>query len=86
MLHFELLGTSGCHLCDLAETVLYRHTDSLHFRFRTLDIVDDDRLLAEYALRIPVLRYENACELPWPFDDETLVEFIARVRASQPAG
>ena len=46
-----LLGRPACHLCDDAEGLLQR----AGHRVDRVDIDEDDALVAEYGLRIPVL-------------------------------
>jgi hypothetical protein len=62
----ELLGTAGCHLCEEAYAVLEMASCSVPLQIRTIDIAEDEQLLAVYAERIPVLRHRNG-ELCWPF-------------------
>lgn len=44
-----------CHLCEDAAAVLERVAGRLRVPVETLNIEEDDALLREYALRIPVL-------------------------------
>ena len=70
----ELYGTSCCHLCEEAETVL----GEAGIVAEHIDIADDDGLLEKYAVRIPVLRrIDNGAELGWPFDVTAVVRFLA---------
>ncbi|MGN0921336.1 MAG: glutaredoxin family protein [Cellvibrio sp.] len=76
-----LLGTSGCHLCDLAEEVLYR-VQSLHpFRFIHADIIDRDDWIENYAEKIPVLLNGQGPALCWPFDDEAVIAYLKNLNA-----
>ena len=65
-----LLGTSGCHLCDVAERLVRRMAPELGFVFQKLDIASSDDLVDRYGMAIPVLQSESGGELFWPFDDE----------------
>ena len=65
-----LLGTSGCHLCDVAERLVRRKAPELGFIVEKLDIASSDELVERYGISIPVLRTESGNELFWPFDDE----------------
>ncbi|WP_206613407.1 glutaredoxin family protein [Parahaliea mediterranea] len=63
----ELLGTVGCHLCEQAEAILHTLQQAgCPFRYRVVDIADDDVLFERYALLIPVLRGADG-EARWPF-------------------
>lgn len=68
-----LYGTTCCHLCEQAETVLREGG----YVVRQVDIAEDDELFEEYGLRIPVLqRADTSAELGWPFDAEVVGRFL----------
>lgn len=69
-----LFGTEHCHLCEQAESVLV--ACGLSERYVLIDISGDDRLMAQYGLRIPVLA-ATAHELDWPFDEHAVHDFLA---------
>jgi hypothetical protein len=65
----QLLGTSGCHLCDLAEALLVQCLDMSKVEVELIDIADDEDLIALYGIKIPVLRCTQSQKvLCWPFD------------------
>lgn len=65
-----MYSTTGCHLCEEAQRVVYSALGSL---VAEVDIVDDDALLKRYAVRIPVLRRtDSGAELDWPFGPEAV--------------
>jgi hypothetical protein len=71
----QLLGTSGCHLCDLAEALLVQCLDMSKVEVELIDIADDEGegddedLIAMYGIKIPVLRCTQSQKvLCWPFD------------------
>lgn len=73
-MRIELLGTSGCHLCEQAENWLYHCIESeasgqLRSRVAILlvDIADDPALMEQYATTIPVLRVPSGQVWNWPF-------------------
>ena len=77
MRELELMGTLGCHLCEVAEQLLLHSVDPQYFAVYQVDIADDEQLLARYAQTIPVLvDVESGRELLWPFDLEQLTEFL----------
>lgn len=71
-----LFGTSGCHLCSIAEDVVARALDKCPGSIALIekDIADSDALIALYGTRIPVLRFEpSELELCWPFTEAQVV-------------
>lgn len=74
---YELRGTLGCHLCDVAAEILWSLTESTEFRFDEVDIANSPELLERYALLIPVL-YDcvNNRELRWPFTADDVERFL----------
>lgn len=85
----ELLGTEGCHLCDLASSVLARFNDVMEahqFRLHidVFDISTSEAMVEKYGAVIPVVI--DTCsgqELAWPFDEQKVYEFL---RACDDAG
>ena len=80
----QLLGTSGCHLCDLAEALLVQCLDLSQVEVELIDIADThdhyvdegEDLLALYGVKIPVLRcLDSQKVLCWPFDELTVNSF-----------
>ncbi|WP_323972707.1 glutaredoxin family protein [Aeromonas hydrophila] len=71
-----LFHTDGCHLCEQA-WALVEQAD-LAADTRQCDIMDDERWLATYRVRIPVLRDEAGRELGWPFTLAELQAWLAR--------
>ena len=73
----QLFGTLGCHLCEVAESVLLPFVEH-GLLVELLDIVEREEWVDHYALRIPVLRREDSgAELDWPFDAAALRAFLA---------
>lgn len=69
MKKYLLYHTAGCHLCELAESVLYEVAQDFPMVFKTIDIAEQDCLIEAYGIRIPVLREDvSGRELGWPFD------------------
>ena len=68
-LQLQLLGTSGCHLCDEAEALLVHCLDLSQVEVELIDIAQSDELVALYSVKIPVLRcLDSQKVLCWPFD------------------
>ena len=68
-----LFSTDGCHLCEQAWVLLEQTGLSANTKLE--DIIDDERWLAAYAVRIPVLRRNDGAELDWPFTATDILEF-----------
>ena len=73
----ELLGTSGCHLCDAARTIVTEALEqrSGHLAIHEIDIAQNSVLLNDFGTRIPVLRYRDRI-LFWPFDVTRVLEIL----------
>jgi hypothetical protein len=72
----QLLGTVGCHLCDLAESLLVHCLDLSQVEVELIDIADADELVALYGAKIPVLRCPKTQKvLCWPFDAHAVSAF-----------
>jgi len=75
-LQVELLGTSGCHLCEVAEKLVRRIAPPLGAKVTLLDIAESDELVEQFGMTIPVLRHTNGKTLGWPFDEQTLIHWL----------
>jgi glutaredoxin len=72
-----LYGRSGCHLCDEALAALQR----VGHPFEEVDIESDDRLLARYLERIPVIALDGVELYDFFVDEADLrARLDARVR------
>lgn len=71
-----LFTTAGCHLCDLALQQLQTLQQKMPITIQSVEIGDDDKLIAEYGIRIPVVQCPNDAELGWPFDLDALLSFL----------
>ena len=70
-----LYSTSNCHLCELAYALLMPLAEGT--KLTVVDIADDEALLAQYGLCIPVLlRNDSKPELNWPFKQADIVELL----------
>nr|WP_173495458.1 MULTISPECIES: glutaredoxin family protein [unclassified Marinobacterium] len=74
------MTTEGCHLCDQALPLLVSGIDPSKYEVDLVDIAFDDKLMNQYATRIPVLvDPQSKQSLDWPFDAEQLAQFIQSV-------
>lgn len=72
----QLLGTPGCHLCEVAEAVLMSFVEN-GLLVELIDIAEHEAMVERYGLRIPVLRrYDSGAELDWPFDGAQVADFL----------
>jgi len=71
-----LYTTAGCHLCDLALEQLQTLQQRVPVELNSIEIGDDDALVAEYGTRIPVVQVPNNAELGWPFELSELLAFL----------
>jgi hypothetical protein len=72
----QLLGTAGCHLCEVAEAELMPLVEH-GLMVELVDIAEDEGMNEAYGLRMPVLRRtDTGAELDWPFDAGQVVEFL----------
>ncbi|MEM1402410.1 MAG: glutaredoxin family protein [Pseudomonadota bacterium] len=72
-----LYSTDGCHLCELAESLLRASVAATEEGWELVDIALDDALFERYGWSIPVIRSESGEELAWPFDPEGLAAFLS---------
>lgn len=75
---YLLLGTQGCHLCELAEQIINEsrivRTD---FFFKIIDIAEQTQWQADFATLIPVLLHVKTHHfLNWPFTQDDVLTFI----------
>ncbi|MQX54423.1 glutaredoxin family protein [Alcanivorax sediminis] len=59
-----LYTTLGCHLCEQAKDLLMMVNPNVELL--SVDVAEDDELIAQYGERIPVLARDGH-ELAWPF-------------------
>ena len=73
-----LYTTEGCHLCEQAAALIAPHLSEARVALIAVEISESDELLSRYGVRIPVLRFsEGEQELGWPFDEQSLLRFLA---------
>jgi len=72
MNYLILYTTAGCHLCELAESILNKVQANMSFSVIHTEIGDDDDLVAQYGTRIPVIKFPDDSELGWPFEQSDI--------------
>ena len=72
-----LLGTSGCHLCDIAEQIITQFQAVQPISYQHVDIADfDEALMMEFATAIPVILTPSK-RLNYPFSVMDLQQLLA---------
>ncbi|NOT10901.1 MAG: glutaredoxin family protein [Methylococcaceae bacterium] len=76
-----LLGTAGCHLCELADAIVEHCAQSRgELTIERIDIAEFVHWQTQYATRIPVLYHpETGQDMGWPFDYNDLEQFISEL-------
>ena len=69
-----LYSTSHCHLCELAYSFAMKIPN---ISVIVIDIAEDELLLREYGVRIPVLQRQHIkTELNWPFNELDIQQLL----------
>lgn len=81
MVELILLGTTGCHLCEEASTLLCNIlSEQSSCKISDIDIAVHEQWQAKYARHIPVLYHlKTKKELAWPFDADQVLTFISTI-------
>ncbi|KZZ10069.1 hypothetical protein A3750_21045, partial [Oleiphilus sp. HI0079] len=78
----QLLGTEGCHLCDLAASVLgsfnsVMESHNFSLSIELVDISASEAMVERYGALIPVvIDVGSGRALSWPFDEQAVYEFL----------
>ncbi len=72
----RLYSTLGCHLCEIAEALIAPWEQAQWVEVQVVDVADEPQLFDQYGVRIPVLVAADGAELPWPFDQDRLAEWL----------
>ena len=71
-----LFGTSGCHLCDVAEQIIMQFQAVQPIVYKNVDIADfDEALMMEFATTIPVILTPSK-RLNYPFSVMDLQQLL----------
>ena len=77
MIKIQFYTTLGCHLCEDAELLFSTMVKSGVIKVESIDIFDDKALMELYGIRIPVIKkVDTGEELNWPFDIQSLAQFL----------
>jgi thiol-disulfide isomerase/thioredoxin len=73
-----LYSTSGCHLCDDAKALVLPLLSEFQLGFLEVDIVNSQKLIDLYGVRIPVVKIEESnADLGWPFESSQLRKYLS---------
>lgn len=77
-MNYLLLGTEGCHLCELAnEVTKHCFADKFDCTVKTIDITEHSQWQADFSTKIPVLLHGSSkAYLCWPFTENDVLTFI----------
>ncbi|MBA59793.1 MAG: hypothetical protein CMQ40_11585 [Gammaproteobacteria bacterium] len=76
----NLYTTSGCHLCELAITLLEDMVRAGEImEIKEIEIANSEILIQEYGTRIPVVAIHEE-ELDWPFEIPALKKLIKKYK------
>ncbi len=67
-----LIGRSGCHLCDVARTVVERVCADLGVGWEERSVDDDPALARQYSDQVPVTLVDGAQHDFWRVSEERL--------------
>ncbi len=74
--NYTLYSSEGCHLCELALDICMPLITKE--QLNVVDIVDNEKLVEQYGVHIPVLERMNDGEkLFWPFTAEQVSHLFA---------
>ena len=77
MITLQLFSTVGCHLCDMAIEQIKTLSIADQVDLHVVEIGDDDVLVEQYGVRIPVVKFPDNSELNWPFNQNDILQKIA---------
>lgn len=77
MIELQLFSTAGCHLCDLAVEQIKTLPLAAQITIDVVEIGDDEMLVEQYGVRIPVIKFPDQSELNWPFNQNDILHKIA---------
>ena len=77
MFKLIIYTTDGCHLCEHAADLLKQIGLNRELEIVAVDISEDEGLVEQYGIRIPVLLNEaKGIEIGWPFDAADILTLL----------
>ena len=77
MITLQLFSTAGCHLCELAVEQVHNLQAADNIQLQIIEIGDNDQLVEQYGIRIPVIKFSDDSEMNWPFTQQDILQKIA---------
>ncbi len=81
----ELLGRRHCHLCERARAMVGPLAQAAGIGVSEYDVDEDPDLVAEFGLRVPVLRFRGRVLAEGRFDPNQLRRLIGELPAPRSA-
>lgn len=75
----EIYSKPGCHLCDDAKAVLQRLQRRHRFTLREVNIAADEKLLAEFGTRIPLVFVNGHLVCKYFVDEAAVIKNFAAI-------
>ena len=75
----EIYSKPGCHLCDDAKAVLQRLQRRHRFTLREVNIAADEKLLAEFGTRIPLVFVNGHLVCKYVVDEAAVVQNLTSI-------
>ena len=76
MSSYILFTGTDCHLCDVAKQLIAPYIEA-GLQLSQINVKVERDYFHQYGARIPVLKNDaSGAELGWPFDEQTLKEFL----------
>jgi len=72
MIALILYSTAGCHLCEQAEQLINAMGLQDKLALTIVEIGDNEILVEQYGVQIPVLKFADNSELNWPFTSQDI--------------
>lgn len=82
MMIIVLYTTAGCHLCEQALVLLNEASETNRIIIELVEIGDDNNLIDEFGIHIPVVEFPDKQRLYWPFNLSELNQKIQEQSSS----
>lgn len=73
-----LYSTTGCHLCEVAKSIIFPLLPQTGYQLTEVDIATSDELMEKFSTAIPVIENKDSGQqLYWPFDEQQVQQLLA---------
>lgn len=73
-----LYSKAECSLCDQMKATVWKVRDDIPFELSEVDIAGDDKLLATYGERVPLLWIDDHLAFKFSVEEEELIEKLGQ--------